>query len=90
MTGNCQNCNKEWRERYIMAERRFDKSLRIAILVTLISVIIALSCIMFTIYYALQLQKFIESFEYVEEVEVHQDDTGTNIAVIGDKNEVKP
>lgn len=86
MLKNCQNCQieAEWRERYILAEKRFDKALRGAEIITLIAAIISFCCLIITMYYGIQTQKFINGFEYVEEtaVEIEQTD-GVNTAIIG-------
>ena len=61
-----------------------------AIIVSLISAIIALICIIITIFYGIRTQNFISTFEYVEETEVEiEQNEGINTAVLGDKNEVK-
>lgn len=87
---NCNRCNSEWQERYIIAAERFDKALNKAIIVSLISAIIALICIIITIFYGIRTQNFISTFEYVEETEVEiKQNEGINTAVLGDKNEVK-
>ena len=78
----CKSCTleAEWRERYIIAEKRFDKALRQAVTVTLIAVIAALSCVILSIYFGIRVIKFIEGFEYVEEIEIEQNE-GTNTAI---------
>lgn len=87
---NCNRCNSEWQERYIIAAERFDKALNKAIIVSLISAIIALICIIITIFYGIRIQNFISTFEYVEETEVEiEQNEGINTAVVGDENEVK-
>lgn len=87
----CRNCNSEWRKCYEEAVLRFDKALNKAIIVTLVSLIIAFICIIATISIGIRTQRFIASFEYVEEteVEITQDSEGINTAVVGDENEVK-
>ena len=85
----CTECSAEWRERYIMAEQRFDAALQKAIFVEMISAIIALLCIFATILFGVKTMRFINSFEYVEETtyEIEQD-SGINTAVFGEDNEV--
>lgn len=86
----CNKCNTEWQNRYIIAAKRFDAALNKAIIVSLISAIIALICIIITIFYGIRTQNFISTFEYVEETEVEiEQNEGINTAVLGDKNEVK-
>ncbi len=86
----CNKCNTEWQKRYIIAAKRFDAALNKAIIVSLISAIIALICIIITIFYGVKTQTFISTFEYVEETEVEiEQNEGINTAVLGDKNEVK-
>lgn len=86
----CNKCNTEWQNRYIIAAKRFDAALNKAIIVSLISAIIALICIIITIFYGVKTQTFISTFEYVEETEVEiEQNEGINTAVLGDKNEVK-
>lgn len=74
-----------------MAVQRFDKSLHKAMTVTMISVIVALICVIITTFFGMKVIKFINSFEYVEETtfSIEQDDKGINTAVIGgESNEV--
>lgn len=90
MMPECRNCNSEWRKCYEEAVLRFDKALNKAIIVTLISIIIAFICIIATISIGIRTQRFIASFEYVEETEIEiEQNEGINTAVLGDKNEVK-
>lgn len=88
----CYNCHleAEWKEHYIMAVKRFDKALNKALAVTTIAVIVALTCIIITVFFGLKVIKFINSFEYVEETtySIEQDDEGINTAIIGESNEV--
>lgn len=89
MMPECRNCNSEWRKCYEEAAHRFDKALNKAIIVTLISIIIAFICIIATISIGIRTQRFIASFEYVEETEIEiEQNEGINTAVLGDKNEV--
>ena len=86
----CNKCNAEWQKRYILAAKRFDAAMNKAILVSLISAIIALICIIITIFYGVRTQNFISTFEYVEETEIEiEQNEGINTAVIGNENEVK-
>lgn len=86
----CNKCNTEWQNRYIIAAKRFDAALNKAIIVSLISAIVALICIIITIFYGIRTQNFISTFEYVEETEIEiEQNEGINTAVLGDKNEVK-
>ena len=71
-----------------MSQQMFDKALlkaHIAIIVlaviAFISVLVAACCVIRT-------QRFIAKFEYVEETVVSQDGNGTNVAVIGDNNDI--
>lgn len=85
----CTECSAEWRERYLMAEQRFDAALQKAVFVELVSAVVALLCIITTVLFGLRTLSFIASFEYVEETNVEiEQDSGTNTAVIGDENEV--
>jgi hypothetical protein len=88
----CYNCHyeAEWREHYLLAVQRFDKSLNKALAATMIAVIVSLICIIITAFLGLYVIKFINGFEYVEETtySIEQDDQGINTAVIGGDNEV--
>lgn len=93
MNKKCEQCTleAEWQQHYILAVQRFDKSLRTAITITMISVIVALLCIIITAYCAMKVINFINGFEYVEETtySIEQDDKGINTAIIGgERNEV--
>lgn len=87
MPDKCDNCSKEWRERYLMAEQRFDAALQKAIFVEIVSAIVALLCIIATILYGIKVLRFIDEFEYVEEtqVEIEQDSSGINNAYIANE-----
>ena len=83
----CDVCtrDKEWHERYNLATERFDRAIRTALTVTIISLCVMMICIILTTMCLAQTIKFIDSFEYVEETIVEQDGAGKNIAVlIGD------
>ena len=85
----CDVCtkNEEWQDRYNLACERFDKALKMALTVTVISLCVMMICIILTTMCLAQTIKFINGFEYVEETIVEQDGAGKNIAVlIGDKN----
>ena len=89
----CYNCHyeAEWREHYLLAVQRFDKSLNKAIAATMIAVVVSLICIIITAFLGLYVINFINSFEYVEETttySIEQDGEGLNTAVIGESNEV--
>lgn len=86
---DCKNCsNIEWKNHYIMAERRFDKQL--ARLLTIIAFFVAVICLIATLIVFVRFQMFIQSFEYVEETTYTiEQDEGTNTAIIGgESNEV--
>ena len=90
----CNECyvEAEWQKRYIMAVKRFDKSMQKAMTITMISVIVMLICIIITAYCGMKVVYFINSFEYVEETEfsIKQDDEGINAAILGgESNEVR-
>lgn len=72
----------------MIAAKRFDKALNKAMVITIIAVCMAVVCFVLLILCLVRTQKFINQFEYVEEVNINQDEKGTNIAVIGDRNEV--
>lgn len=93
MLKDCRSCviEAEWQERYQIAEKRFDKALRQACIVTALAVITALACLILSIFFGMKVLNFIGEFEYVEEttVEIEQDE-GNNAAIIGgERNEVK-
>lgn len=80
----CDSCNNEWKARYIIAERRFDKAIAIAIAVTIISATMGLVAVILTALCVIRTQNFIASFEYVEETIVSQDGEGQNVAILGE------
>ena len=80
----CDSCNNEWKARYIIAERRFDKAIAIAIAVTIISATMGLVAVILSALCVIRTQNFINQFEYVEETVISQDGSGNNVAVIGD------
>ena len=79
----CDSCNNEWKQRYIIAERRFDKAIAIAIAVTIISATMGLVAVILTALCVIRTQNFINQFEYVEETVISQDGEGKNIAING-------
>ena len=89
----CKSCviEAEWRERYLIAEKRFDKALRQAELITLLAVVVALASFIVTVFYGMKVMTFINDFEYVEETtySIVQNDQGFNTAIVGgESNEV--
>jgi len=72
----------------MIAAKRFDKALNKAMVITIIAVCMAVVCFVLLILCLVRTQKFIDQFEYVEEVNIKQDDKGTNVAIVGDRNEV--
>ena len=88
---DCKNCsNIEWKNHYIMAERRFDKQLARLLIVSIIAFFVAVICLIATLIVFVRFQMFIQSFEYVEETTYTiEQDEGTNTAIIGgESNEV--
>lgn len=88
---DCKNCsNKDWKNHYMMAQKRFDKQIAKLVIVSTVSFAIAVMCLIVTIIVICKFQMFISEFEYVEEteVEISQDLCGENTAIIGDGNEV--
>ena len=80
----CDSCNNEWKARYIIAERRFDKAITIAIAVTIISATMGLVAVILTALCVIRTQNFINQFEYVEETVISQYGDGQNVAVLGE------
>lgn len=78
----CTQCSKEWQERYNIAVQRFDKSLNTAMVVTIISLCIALLSVIISAFCLAKTLSFISEFEYVEETVVEQDGNGQNVAVL--------
>lgn len=78
----CTQCSKEWQERYNIAVQRFDKSLQTAMVVTIISLCIALLSVIISAFCLAKTLSFIQEFEYVEETVVEQDGDGQNVAVL--------
>ena len=85
----CDVCtrNTEWQDRYNLACERFDKALKMALTVTVISLCVMMICIILSTLCLAKTLQFIAGFEYCEETIVEQDGAGKNIAVlIGDNN----
>ncbi len=82
----CEICSKEWRQRYEIAVSRFDRALTVACTVTIISVGIALACIIIAALCVAKTHEFINQFEYVEETVIEQDGSGQNVAVMIDNS----
>ena len=87
---DCKSCNNQnWKNHYEFAQKRFDKHIAILSICTLIAFAVTVSCLIATIYTIIRVQRFISSFEYVEETTYTiEQDEGTNTAVIGSNNEV--
>ncbi len=83
----CLNC-KEWHTIYLLAKAEFDRKLGYAIAVMIVCIVLAFIALIITALCVAKTQKFINQFEYVEETVVSQDGNGTNVAVIGDNNDV--
>lgn len=82
MDNKCYECSKEWRERYNLAVKRFDKNMNVAVTITIISICIALICVILATTCLAKTLNFIKEFEYVEETLIEQDGEGNNTAVI--------
>lgn len=89
MPENCYNCSKDWQKRYELAVNRFDKQLNKAVAVSIVSLCVTMVAIIFMVFCIVHTQRFIAQFEYVEETIVSQDGEGTNVAVVGDNNEIR-
>lgn len=91
MDRQCKSCyvEAEWQKRYLIAVKRFDKSIQKAMTITMIAVIVALLCVIITAYLGMKVVKFMSDFEYVEETTYSiEQDRGINTAIIGEENEV--
>lgn len=91
MDRQCKSCyvEAEWQKRYLIAVKRFDKSIQKAMTITMIAVIVALLCVIITAYFGMKTIKFMSEFEYVEETTYSiEQDRGINTAIIGEENEV--
>ena len=82
----CEDCNREWEQRYNIAVQRFDRSLNTAMIVTIISVCIAIISVIITAGCLAKTLNFINEFEYYEETVIEQDGEGQNIAVLVDNS----
>ncbi len=89
MAENCSNCSRDWQERYEIAERRFDNALFKAHITILVLAMLLLISSLVSAYCVIKTLRFIAKFEYVEETVVTQDGKGTNVAVVGDNNEIR-
>lgn len=78
----CYECSREWQERYNLAVKRFDRNINIATTITIISICIALICVILSSMCLAKTLNFIKEFEYVEETVISQDGEGYNTAVI--------
>ena len=88
---DCKQCNSNnWKNHYMMAQKRFDKVLTRLAIGTVLAFFIVVGCLVATICALLKFQAFISEFEYVEETtyEISQDRDGINTAIIGNENEV--
>jgi hypothetical protein len=87
----CQKCAKEnYKQLYTESKQIFEKQI-ITLTATLYILIgIVVFCLILTIITEIKVVNFINGFEYVEETEyeISQDSSGTNVAVIGERNEV--
>lgn len=88
---DCKQCeNKNWKQMYITAQQRFDTTTTRLTIGFVILLTITFVCLIATAFLVVKTQKFIDSFEYVEETEVHieQDCNGHNAVVLPDGTEV--
>ena len=91
MDRQCKSCyvEAEWQKRYLIAVKRFDKSIQKAMTITMIAVIVTYCAVIITAYLRMKVVKFMSDFEYVEETTYTiEQDRGINTAVIGEENEV--
>ena len=88
---DCRSCeNKNWKQMYITAQQRFDNTVTKLTVGFIVLLTITFVCLITTTFLVLKTQKFIDSFEYVEETEYHieQDSNGHNTVVLPNGNEV--
>lgn len=88
---DCKNCeNINWKNHYLMAQRRFDKVLIRLTIGTVSAFTIAIICLVATICVIFKFINFIDSFEYVEEqtIEIQQDWHGDNRVILDNGTEV--
>lgn len=79
----CEQCSTEWKERYSIAVRRFDKAIATATTITIVSAAMGLAAAILAALCVIKTHNFIANFEYVEETDIIQDGDGENIAIIG-------
>ena len=87
----CQKCAKEnYKQPYIESKQTFEKQIFTLTALLYILIGIVVFCLILTIITEIKVVNFINGFEYVEETEyeISQDNSGTNVAVIGERNEV--
>lgn len=87
----CQKCAKEnYKQLYIESKQTFEKQIFTLTALLYILIGIVVFCLILTIITEIKVVNFINGFEYVEETEyeISQDNNGTNVAVIGERNEV--
>lgn len=87
----CQKCAKEnYKQLYIESKQTFEKQIFTLTATLYILIGIVVFCLILTIITEIKVVNFINGFEYVEETEyeISQDNSGTNVAVIGERNEV--
>lgn len=89
MHENCSSCSRDWQKRYELAVKSFNKQLKKAVAVSIVAVCGLVFCVVIMAWCVAQMQQFIAQFEYVEETIVAQDGEGTNVAVVGDNNEIR-
>ena len=88
---DCKSCeNKNWKTMYITAQQGFDNAIARLTIGYAILLTITVLCLLTTAFLVVKTQRFIDSFEYVEETEVHieQDCNGHNTVVLPDGTEV--
>lgn len=92
MMTDCKQCeNKNWKQMYITAQQRFDATVTKLTIGFVVLLTITFVCLIITAFLVIKTQKFIDSFEYVEETEIQieQDCNGKNTVILPDKTEVK-
>lgn len=85
----CEECSRDWQDRYNREVRQFNRQITIATTVTLIALCISLICVIITAVCVAKTIEFIGGFEYVEETLISQDGEGQNIAVIDNSTTIK-
>lgn len=88
---DCKICeNKNWKQMYMTAQQRFDYTTTKLTIGFVILLIITFICLITTTFLVIKTQRFIDSFEYVEETEwsIEQDCRGKNTVVLSDGSEV--